>query len=79
MTPTWREELDDLNGDGTERRDNGPPGRSNRPVAGRAKTLAAGSNEQCGKTWHAPTPQKTHRLVRAITAIVLVATQFQQD
>jgi len=40
MTPTWRDELDELDGEDTERRTNGPPERSNRPVGGRAQKRA---------------------------------------
>jgi hypothetical protein len=40
MSPTWRDELDDLDGEFGERRSNGPPERSNRPAAGRAQKRA---------------------------------------
>jgi len=40
MSPTWGDELDELDDEFTERRSNGPPERSNRPVAGRAQKRA---------------------------------------
>jgi hypothetical protein len=40
MTPTWRDVLDDLDGDDTERRGSGPPERSNRSAAGRVQKRA---------------------------------------
>lgn len=40
MSPTWGDELDELDGEFTERRSNGPPERSNRPAAGRAQKRA---------------------------------------
>ena len=40
MSPTSRDELDDLDGEFVERRSNGPPERSNRPAAGRAQKRA---------------------------------------
>jgi hypothetical protein len=39
MSPTWRDELDDLDGEFAER-SSGPPERSNRPAAGRAQKRA---------------------------------------
>jgi len=41
MTQNWRDELDEQDGDGSERRVGGPPERSNRPVANRAKARAS--------------------------------------
>lgn len=40
MSPTWRDELDDLDGEFGERRSSVPPERSNRPAAGRAQKRA---------------------------------------
>jgi len=40
MTPSWRDELDDLDGESTERRSSVPPERLNRPAAGGAKQRA---------------------------------------
>ena len=40
MTPTWRDELDDLDGEFAERRSSVPPERSNRPAAGRTQKRA---------------------------------------
>jgi len=39
MSPTWRDEFDEVDGVGEERR-SGPPERSNRPAAGRAQKRA---------------------------------------
>jgi hypothetical protein len=40
MTPTWRDELDDMDGEFTERRSSVPPERLNRPAAGGAQKRA---------------------------------------
>jgi hypothetical protein len=37
MAPTWRDELDDLDGNLAERRSSVPPKRLNRPAAGGAR------------------------------------------
>lgn len=39
MSPTWRDEFDELENEAAERR-SGPPERSNRPAAGRAQKRA---------------------------------------
>jgi hypothetical protein len=43
MTPAWRDELDELDGESTERRGSVPPERLNRPVAGRTQKRARSS------------------------------------
>jgi len=40
MTPTWRDDVDDLDGEFAERRSSVPPERLNRPAAGGAKQRA---------------------------------------
>jgi hypothetical protein len=40
MTPNWRDELDDVDGELTERRSSVPPERLNRPAAGGATKRA---------------------------------------
>src|SRR6476620_11928998 len=72
MSPTWRDELDELDSDDEERR-NGPPERSNRPAGGRAQKRARRTrSNDVAKRGHAPTSQETHRSIWATAAIVWV-------
>jgi len=54
MTPTWRDELDDLDGELSDRRSSVPPERLNRPAAGGKQQRArrSRSNEVAKRGMH---------------------------
>jgi len=54
MTPTYRDEFDDLDGDFTDRRSSVPPERRNRPAAGGVQKRArrTRSNEVAKRGMH---------------------------
>jgi hypothetical protein len=54
MTSNWRDELDDLDGEFSERRSGAPPERLNRPAAGGAQKRArrTRSNEVAKRGMH---------------------------